>query len=167
MLHFPNMKLVGNEKIFALNRQSYGLLLEGRGIVVKDGDTLAPGRHTLRFFFTPIVHWPEVMMAYEKSERILFSADAFSSFGALNGNLFEDELDFERDWLVDARRYYGNTENTGDILENGLAQAGVKNIAVYDISSTHVSVLIGEIFRCSHLVLAAPRCLPRHAGPSA
>lgn len=58
MLHFPNMKLVGNEKIFALNRQSYGLLLEGRGIVVKDGDTLAPGRHTLRFFFTPIVHWP-------------------------------------------------------------------------------------------------------------
>ena len=140
MLHFPNMKLVGNEKIFALNRQSYGLLLEGRGIVVKDGDTLAPGRHTLRFFFTPIVHWPEV---------------------------FEDELDFERGWLVDARRYYGNTENTADILENGLAQAGVKNIAVYDISSTHVSVLIGEIFRCSHLVLAAPRCLPRHAGPSA
>ena len=69
MLHFPNMKPVGNEKIFALNRQSYGLLLEGRGIVVKDGDTLAPGRHTLRFFFTPIVHWPEVMMAYEKSEK--------------------------------------------------------------------------------------------------
>lgn len=108
MLHFPNMKLVGNEKTFALIRQFYGLPLEGRGIVVKDGDTLALGRHTLRFFFTPMVHWPEVMMAYEESEKILFSADAFGSFGALNGNLFEDELDFERDWLADARRYYGN-----------------------------------------------------------
>ena len=222
MLHFPNMKLVGNEKTFALIRQFYGLPLEGRGIVVKDGDTLALGRHTLRFFFTPMVHWPEVMMAYEESEKILFSADAFGSFGALNGNLFEDELDFERDWLADARRYYGNivgkygpqvaaalnrlapldirllcplhgpvwrrslqrllgyysrwcryepderavavfygsmygnTENAADILANGLAQAGVKNIAVYDVSSTHVSVLVGEIFRCSHLVLAAP-----------
>lgn len=222
MLRFPSMKLVGNEKTFALIRQFYGLPLEGRCIVVKDGDALALGRHTLRFFFTPMVHWPEVMMAYEESERILFSADAFGSFGALNGNLFEDELDFERDWLADARRYYGNivgkygpqvaaalnrlapldirmlcplhgpvwrrglqrllgyygrwcryepderavavfygsmyggTENAAEVLANGLAQAGVKNIALYDVSSTHVSVLIGEIFRCSHLVLAAP-----------
>ena len=222
MLRFPSMKLVGNEKTFALIRQFYGLPLEGRCIVVKDGDALALGRHTLRFFFTPMVHWPEVMMAYEENERILFSADAFGSFGALNGNLFEDELDFERDWLADARRYYGNivgkygpqvaaalnklapldirmlcplhgpvwrrglqrllgyygrwcryepderavavfygsmyggTENAAEVLANGLAQAGVKNIALYDVSSTHVSVLIGEIFRCSHLVLAAP-----------
>lgn len=222
MLRFPSMKLVGNEKTFALIRQFYGMPLEGRCIVVKDGDALALGRHTLRFFFTPMVHWPEVMMAYEESERILFSADAFGSFGALNGNLFEDELDFERDWLADARRYYGNivgkygpqvaaalnklapldirmlcplhgpvwrrglqrllgyygrwcryepderavavfygsmyggTENAAEVLANGLAQAGVKNIALYDVSSTHVSVLIGEIFRCSHLVLAAP-----------
>ena len=108
MLRFPSMKLVGNEKTFALIRQFYGLPLEGRCVVVKDGDALALGRHTLRFFFTPMVHWPEVMMAYEESEKILFSADAFGSFGALNGNLFEDELDFERDWLADARRYYGN-----------------------------------------------------------
>ena len=222
MLRFPSMKLVGNEKTFALIRQFYGLPLEGRCIVVKDGDALALGRHTLRFFFTPMVHWPEVMMAYEENERILFSADAFGSFGALNGNLFEDELDFERDWLADARRYYGNivgkygpqvaaalnklapldirmlcplhgpvwrrglqrllgyygrwcryepderavavfygsmyggTGNAAEVLANGLAQAGVKNIALYDVSSTHVSVLIGEIFRCSHLVLAAP-----------
>lgn len=222
MLRFPSMKLVGNEKTFALIRQFYGMPLEGRCVVVKDGDVLALGRHTLRFFFTPMVHWPEVMMAYEESERILFSADAFGSFGALNGNLFEDELDFERDWLADARRYYGNivgkygpqvaaalnklapldirmlcplhgpvwrrglqrllgyygrwcryepderavavfygsmyggTENAAEVLANGLAQAGVKNIALYDVSSTHVSVLIGEIFRCSHLVLAAP-----------
>ena len=222
MLRFPSMKLVGNEKTFALIRQFYGMPLEGRCIVVKDGDALALGRHTLRFFFTPMVHWPEVMMAYEENERILFSADAFGSFGALNGNLFEDELDFERDWLADARRYYGNivgkygpqvaaalnklasldirmlcplhgpvwrrglqrllgyygrwcryepderavavfygsmyggTENAAEVLANGLAQAGVKNIALYDVSSTHVSVLIGEIFRCSHLVLAAP-----------
>lgn len=161
-------------------------------------------------------------MTYEESEKILFSADAFGSFGALNGNLFNDEVDFDRDWLADARRYYsnivgkygpqvqtalkklsgleiqmvcplhgpvwrsnldylldkyahwssyepeehtvalfygsmyGDTENAVNILAAGLAESGVKNIMTYDISSTHVSTLIAEAFRCSHLVLAAP-----------
>lgn len=222
MFHFPEMKLVGNAKTFSLIRQFYHMDLEGRTITVKENDTLSLGSHTLRFCFAPMVHWPEVMMAYEESEKILFSADAFGSFGALNGNLYNDEVFFDRDWLPDARRYYsnivgkygaqvqtalkklagteirlicplhgpvwrselgylldkydrwsryepeenavalfygsmyGNTENAVSILASGLADEGIKNIAIHDVSSTHVSTLIAEVFRCSHLVLAAP-----------
>ena len=195
---------------------------DGRTVTVKEGDTLSLGGHTLHFHMTPMVHWPEVMMTYESSEKLLFSADAFGSFGATGGNLFNDELNFDRDWLDDARRYYGNivgkyglqvqaalkklsgldiamicplhgpiwrsnldylldkydkwsryepeeravavlyasmygdTENAVNLLAAGLADSGVKNIAMHDISSTHVSTLISEVFRCSHLVLAAP-----------
>lgn len=169
-----------------------------------------------------MVHWPEVMMTYEEHEHILFSADAFGSFGALNGHLFDDEIDFGvrldggyaallrqyrgqirpagpgrteqafgrgdphgvpaarpvwrsgLDRLLDKYRHwstytpeersvavfygsmYGDTENAVNILTSRLAEAGVKNIAVYDVSSTHVSTMIAEVFRCSHLVLAAP-----------
>ncbi len=222
MLRFPQMKIVGNAKTFAFIRQFYTIDLEGRTITVKEGDSLSLGKHTLRFYFAPMVHWPEVMVTYDEYEKVLFSADAFGSFGALNGNLFNDELSFDEDWLADARRYYGNivgkygpqvqaalkklsgldiqticplhgpvwrnnlayllnkydrwsryeaeeqsvavfyasmygdTENAAELLAAGLAEAGVQNIAVYDVSSTHVSVLISEIFRCSHLILASP-----------
>ena len=77
-------------------------------MIIKEGDTLSLGSHTLHFVAAPMVHWPEVMMVYEDSEKILFSADGFGSFGALNGNLFNDEINFDRDWLDDARRYYTN-----------------------------------------------------------
>lgn len=222
LLRFPNLKIVGNTQTFSFIQQFYDLNLEGHTIMVKEGDTLLLGTHTLCFYFAPMVHWPEVMVTYETTEKVLFSADAFGSFGALNGNLFSDEVDFEKDWLADARRYYGNivgkfglqvqkalkklsgldlniicplhgpvwrknfdyllkkydlwsryepeertvaimygsmygnTENAANVLANGLAQAEVRNIAVYDISSTHVSTLIAEVFRCSHLVFAAP-----------
>lgn len=222
MLRFPQMKIVGNAKTFAFIRQFYTIDLEGRTITVKEGDSLSLGKHTLRFYFAPMVHWPEVMVTYDEYEKVLFSADAFGSFGALNGNLFNDELSFDKDWLADARRYYGNivgkygaqvqaalkklsgldiqticplhgpvwrnnlaylldkydrwsryeaeeqsvavfyasmygdTENAAELLAAGLAEAGVQNIAVYDVSSTHVSVLISEIFRCSHFILASP-----------
>ena len=82
--------------------------LEGRQVVVKEGDTLELGNHTLHFVMAPRVHWPEVMVSYEDSEKILFSAAAFGTFGALNGNLFNDEVDFEKDWIDDARRYFTN-----------------------------------------------------------
>ena len=82
--------------------------LEDRKIVVKEGDTLELGNHTLHFVMAPMVHWPEVMVSYEASEKILFSADAFGTFGALNGNLFNDDVDFEKDWIDDARRYFTN-----------------------------------------------------------
>ena len=202
--------------------QFYDLDLTGRTLTVKEGDTLCLGSHTLHFFLAPMVHWPEVMVTYEETEQILFSADAFGSFGALNGHLFADEVNFDRDWLDDARRYYcnivgkygiqvqaalkklsalsirticplhgpvwrenleyllskydlwsryvpednavaifyasmyGDTENAANILAAGLAEGGIKNIALYDVSVTDVSVLIAEAFRCSHLVFAAP-----------
>lgn len=222
VMRFPNAKLVGNAKTFVFLNQFYCCELEGKTVTVKEGDALELGEHTLRFYMTPMVHWPEVMVAYEEKENILFSADAFGSFGALNGNIFNDEIDFDRDWIDDARRYYcnivgkyglqvkaaiaklsalnikmicplhgpiwrnnfeylldkyqhwseyrpedksvviiyasmyGNTENAANVLATKLADEGIKNIAVYDISNTHVSTLIAEIFRSSHIVLAAP-----------
>ena len=77
-------------------------------MLVKEGDTLTTGTHTFRFVMAPMVHWPEVMVTYEESEKVLFSADAFGTFGALNGNIFSDELEFDKEWLADARRYYAN-----------------------------------------------------------
>ena len=222
MFRFPAMKVIGNAKTLNFIRQFYDMEFEGRTITVKEGDKLELGRHTLNFFFAPMVHWPEVMVSYEETEKILFAADAFGSFGALDGILFNDEVNFDRDWLDDARRYYsnivgkygsqvqaalkklsaldiqticplhgpvwrtdlayildkynhwstyepedksvvliygsmyGDTENAVNVLAAQLAEAGVKNIRVYDASSTHVSVLISEIFRSSHLVLASP-----------
>lgn len=222
LVRYPEMKIVGNAKTHNMIRQFYDADLKGKTITVKEGDTLALGKRTLHFFFAPMVHWPEVMVSWEETDKILFSADAFGSFGALNGNIFNDELNFDRDWLADARRYYtnivgkygpqvqnalkklsaleiqmicplhgpiwrsdlgylldkydkwsryepedkavaimyasmyGNTENAANVLAAELAEAGVKNIAVYDISNTHISELIAEVFRCSHLVLASP-----------
>lgn len=102
LLRYPNLKVVGNDKTLKLIGQFYDMDLEGRTLTVKENDTLDLGRHTLHFYLTPMVHWPEVMMTFEEQEGILFSADAFGSFGALNGNIFNDELDFDRDWLPDA-----------------------------------------------------------------
>ncbi len=222
MLRYPDMKIVGNLKTIQLIQQFYGVDLDGRTLIVKENDELSLGRHTLQFVLAPMVHWPEVMMTYEKTEKILFSADAFGSFGALNGAIFNDELNFERDWLADSRRYYsnivgkygpqvqaalkkaaaldirmlcplhgpiwrtdlsyllgkydlwsryepedqavaifygsmyGDTENAVNVLAALLADAGIRDISVYDVSSTHVSQLVSESFRCSHLVFAAP-----------
>ena len=218
---FPEMKVVGNAKTFNLMRQFYQIDLAGRTVEVKEGDSLDLGSRRLTFVMAPMVHWPEVMMAYEGTEGLLFSADAFGTFGAMNGNLFADEVNFERDWLDDARRYYtnivgkygpsvqtllkkasgldirtlcplhgpvwrediswyvdkyltwssyepeekavmiaygsiyGNTENAANILACKLAERGIRNIAMYDASSTHPSTIISEAFRCSHLVFAS------------
>ncbi len=96
---FPNMKIVGNAKTFAMMSQFFDVDLTGRAVVVKEGDTLNLGAHTLQFIMAPMVHWPEVMVAYEQSEKILFSADGFGKFGA---------LDVEESWACEARRYYFN-----------------------------------------------------------
>lgn len=223
MTLYPRVKVVGNAKTFQILNQFYTIPdLTERSVVVKEGETLNLGSHTLTFTMAPMVHWPEVMAAYESSEKVLFSADAFGTFGALNGTIFNDEINFDRDWLDDARRYYanivgkfgpqvqavikklsaldvhiicplhgpiwrsqipylldkyqhwstytpedpavvilygsmyGNTENAVNVLAAMLAEKGVKNIAVYDVSSTHVSKSIAEAFRASHIVLAAP-----------
>lgn len=96
---FPNMKIVGNAKTFAMMSQFFDVDLTGRSVVVKEGDTLNLGAHTLQFIMAPMVHWPEVMVTYEQSENILFSADGFGKFGA---------LDVEESWACEARRYYFN-----------------------------------------------------------
>ena len=217
---FPNMKIVANAKTVQMIGQFFDLPKEDRVVLVKEGDTLTTGTHTFRFVMAPMVHWPEVMVTYEESEKVLFSADAFGTFGALNGNIFSDELEFDKEWLADARRYYanivgkygmqtqalltkaagldiqlicslhgpiwrenlsyiiekydkwskyepedkevviiygsvyGHTEQAVDALAGKLAEKGIRHIAVYDVSKTHVSELIAEIFRASHIVIA-------------
>lgn len=219
---YPEVQVVGNAKTFTMMKQFFGTDFAERAVTVKEGDTLSPGKHTLHFVMAPMVHWPEAMVTYDETDKVLFSADGFGTFGALNGNIFADEVDFDRDWLDDARRYYtnivgkygasvqallkkaagldiavicplhgpvwrenlgyilekyqkwstyeaedqavvimyasmyGNTASAADALAGRLAEKGVKKIAVYDVSNTHVSELIGEIFRASHLVFAAP-----------
>lgn len=221
VLRYPDIKIVCNTKTLGIIRQFYRFDVEAHAHLVKEGDTLCTGKHTLTFVMAPMVHWPEVMVTYDLIDHILFSADAFGTFGALNGNLFADEVRFESDWLDDARRYYtnivgkygpqvqallkkaagldiqmicplhgpiwreniawfldkyqhwstytpeeqsvviaagsvyGNTTNAAEILAGLLAERGVKNIAFYDVSNTHPSVLVSEAFRCSHLVFAS------------
>ena len=96
---YPKMKLVGNAKTFAMLPQFFEMDLTDRCVTVKEGDTLSLGAHTLTFVMAPMVHWPEVMVAYESKEKILFSADGFGKFGA---------LDAEEEWADEARRYYIN-----------------------------------------------------------
>ena len=96
---YPEIQLVGNVKTFQMLPQFYPLDTEGKTVVVKEGDTLSLGAHTLQFFMTPMIHWPEVMMTYEQSEKVFFSADAFGKFGT---------LDTAEDWACEARRYYFN-----------------------------------------------------------
>ena len=219
---YPNVTLVGNVKTFQMLDQFFDLPEGVQRLQVKEKDTLSLGRHELSFYTAPMVHWPEVMVTYDAADKILFSADAFGTFGAMNGTIFADEVDFDRDWLDDARRYYanivgkygpqvqtllkkasaldiqmicplhgpiwrenldylinkydlwsryepevrgvaimyasmyGNTENAANALALKLADAGVKDIAVYDISVTHVSKLISEAFKYSHIIVAAP-----------
>jgi flavorubredoxin len=106
--NYPEVVLVGNKTTLRLLDQFYALDLKGQCIEVKEGDTLAIGKRTLKFFMAPMVHWPEVMVTYEESEGLLFSADAFGTFGSLEGNLFTNQASFENEWLDEARRYYAN-----------------------------------------------------------
>ena len=219
---YPEAKMVCSAKAVGMFAQFYGTDVAARALVVKEGDKLSTGAHTLHFVMAPMVHWPEVMVTYDEKDKILFSADAFGTFGALAGNIFDDEITFDTTWMNDARRYYtnivgkygvqvqgllkkaaaldiemicplhgpiwrkdlglllekyqkwstyepedktvmiayatmyGNTENAANVLAGMLADKGVKNIAMYDVSETDVSELVAESFRCSHLVLAAP-----------
>lgn len=222
VLRYPQMQLIGNAKTFPMIDQFFNFDLDGKKIIVKEGDTFSSGKHTLHFVMAPMVHWPEVMMTYDETDKILFSADGFGTFKALNGNIFNDEVNFDRDWLDEARRYYtnivgkygmqvqnvlkkaasldiavicplhgpiwrtdldyiigkydtwsryepeekgvmiayasmyGNTENMVDTFAAMLAEEGVKDIRIHNISKTHVSELISDSFKYSHIVLAAP-----------
>ena len=107
-LRYPDMKLIGNAKTFPMIDQFYGMDLGDKKIIIKEGETFSCGKHTLHFVMAPMVHWPEAMMTYDETDKVLFSADAFGTFGALDGVIFNDEMDFDRDYLDEARRYYTN-----------------------------------------------------------
>lgn len=104
---YPTMQLVGNAKTFQMFGNFFHMNIEGRIIVVKEGDTLSLGKHELSFYMAPMVHWPEVMVEYEKAEKVLFSADGFGKFGALRMKESPAEAKLE-DWTCEARRYYFN-----------------------------------------------------------
>lgn len=219
---YPDVKVVGNQKTFQFFKQYYSLDMSSNYFEVKDGQEIILGDHTLRFYMAPMVHWPEVMFSYETSKGVLFSADAFGSFGANAGNLFTDEVEFDSRFLDEARRYYfnivgrygmqvqavmkklagvkinticslhgliwrnadvpfilnkydqwiqylpekkgvvlayasmyGNTENAMSALATKLAKLGIKDMRMYDVSKTHPSYIISDIFKYSNVVLAS------------
>ena len=106
LLRYPEVKVVCNAKTLVMLKQFFDLDIDA--IIVNENDTLETGRHCLNFFMAPMVHWPEVMVAYDSMDKILFSADAFGTFGALNGAIFADEVDFNTEYMCQARRYYAN-----------------------------------------------------------
>lgn len=108
LLRYPNVTIISTEKAFMLMRQ-FGFQIDGHTLdEVKEGDTRCFGKHTVTFVAAPMVHWPEAMVTFDVTNGVLFAADAFGSFGALDGKLFNDEVNFDRDWIDDARRYYTN-----------------------------------------------------------
>ena len=108
LLRYPEVKIVSNAKAIAMIKQFFNINIEDRTVLVGEGDTLCTGRHTLHFVLAPMVHWPEAMVTYDSTDKILFSADAFGTFGAINGNLYADEVDFEHRYIDEARRYFCN-----------------------------------------------------------
>lgn len=140
---YPEAKVIGNPKTFQIIRQFYSLDLSDRAITVSEGDTLTTGKHTLHFYMMPMVHWPEVMITYDETDKILFSADAFGSFGALNGHIFADEIDFETELLGETRRYYTNI-----VGKYGLqVQAALKKVACLEIGM--ICPLHGPVWRAN------------------
>jgi len=223
LLRWPNVKIISTEKAYMFMRQ-FGFEVDGHDCIeVKEGDTYCFGKHTVTFVAAPMVHWPEAMVTFDVTNGVLFAADAFGSFGALDGKLFNDEVDFDRDWIDDARRYftnivgkygphvqlllkkasgildqikficplhgpvwrsnlgyfvdkydhwsryepeeqgvmiayasmYGNTEAAAQALASKLCEKGMTKVALYDVSNTHLSTLISETFKYSHVVLAS------------
>ena len=220
---WPQIKVIATKKGFQFAKQ-YGFSLDSiECITVKEGDNYSFGKHSVTFVEAPMVHWPEAMVTLDLTDGVLFSADAFGSFIANDGKLFADEVNFERDYLDEARRYltnivgkygnnvqtllgkaskvidkikiiaplhglcwrkdimwfidkynhwskyvpeekgvliayasmYGNTESAAQALASKLCENGVTNVKVCDVSNTHVSYLISDTFKYSHLVLAS------------
>ena len=221
MLRYPKVKVISSEKAFYFMNQFGFHIDSSKTEIVKEGDKKSFGKHEILFVAAPMVHWPEAMVSFDTTNGVLFSADAFGSFGALDGKLFNDEVNFDRDWIDDARRYYtnivgkygphvqallkkaagidikiicplhgpvwrsnlgyfidkydkwsryepeekgvmivyasmyGNTESAATALASRLVERGITNVVMYDVSNTHVSQLISETFKYSHIVLAS------------
>ncbi len=131
LARYPEAKIVCNQKIQTMMKNYLGVDYSDRTILVKEGDSLSTGRHNLSFVMAPMVHWPEVMMSYDTTDKILFTADAFGTFGALNGRLFNDETDFFAEDIDEARRYYTNIVGKyGPQVQNVLKKAAKLDIAL-------------------------------------
>ncbi len=129
VMRYPEVKIICNAKIAQMMKQFFSFDVDSRVVLVKEGDNFSTGKHNLVFVSAPMVHWPEVMVSYDTTDKILFSADAFGTFGALNGALFADEVDFPRDYLDEARRYYTNIVGKYGVQ----VQALLKKAATLDI----------------------------------
>lgn len=217
---YPEIKIVCTAKSKDMISQFFDFDVENAVSVVKEGDILNTGSHELIFTLAPMVHWPEVMVTYDKTTKSVFSADAFGSFGAINGNLYDSEVNLDENYWAEVRRYYtnivgkygtqvqmllkklsgldikiiyplhgliikeninefiekynkwslylpeengvmiayssvyGNTENAVNILAGKLADKGVKNIKIYDVSHSMQSKVLADAFRYSHIVIA-------------
>lgn len=217
-IRYPDVKIICTEKA-SIFMEQFNYNVDDKVIKVKDGDRMCFGKHNFMFLTAPMVHWPEVMVSYDTTNGMLFSADAFGTFGALDGKMFNDEVNFDRDWIDDARRYYanvvgkygsqvqtlmkkiskldirmicplhgpvwhsdlqyildkhdkwsryepeekgvliiygsmyGNTEGAATDLATRLVKRGIKNVVMHDVSNTHVSYLVSDTFKYSHVVL--------------
>ena len=126
---YPETAIIANDKTVKMMKQFFTFDVDSRVRVVKEGDTLSTGKHRLQFIMAPMVHWPEVMMTYDSTDKILFSADAFGTFGTLDGKLFNDEFDFDRVFLDRARRYYANIVGKyGNQVQSVLKKAAALDI---------------------------------------
>lgn len=216
--YYPNIKVIGNKKTFGMLSGFYGI--EVGQIEVKNADSIELGHHTLNFYLTPMVHWPETMMTLDTADNILFSGDAFGSFGALNGGIIDSEIDTEWCWLEMVRYYsnivgkygvpvqnalkkiadvaidyicsthgpvwcqhvkkvismydkmskyetepglviaygtmYGNTERMAEVIAKAASKAGLKKICMFNVSKTHHSYILRDIFRFKGLIVGAP-----------
>lgn len=108
VLRYPEVKIICNAKTLAMIKQFFTFEIDSRVLIIKEMDTLCSGRHTFTFLMAPMVHWPEAMVTYDQTDNILFSADAFGTFGTVDGSIFADEINFQTAWLDEARRYYTN-----------------------------------------------------------
>ena len=129
VMRYPDIQIICNQKIASMIKQYFDFDIDSRAILMKEGDSFSTGKHNLVFVMAPMVHWPEVMVSYDTTDKILFSADGFGTFGALNGALFADEVNFERDYLDEARRYYTNIVGKyGDQVQTLLKKASALEI---------------------------------------
>ncbi len=143
IIRYPKLKIVANAKIKKMLNQFFEVEDDLDVILMNDGDKFCFGKHEFRFIAAPMVHWPEVMMAYDEHDKVLFSADAFGTFGALSGNIFADEINFERKLLDEARRYYSNIVGQyGAQVQNLL-----KKIAKLNVEIKYLCPLHGLIWR--------------------
>lgn len=141
VIRYPEVKFVGNAKTFTMMKQFFDFDVDNRAVVIKEGDTISTGKHTLAFAMIPMVHWPEAMVTYDAYDKVLYSADAFGTFGALNGNIFADELNFEAEWLEEARRYLTNIVGK----YGAQVQSALKKAAALDIEM--ICPLHGPVWR--------------------